>query len=145
MKILLMFEEFVKNGIIIKRSPEKSRASFLIKEADRKYKSLSQTLDKIGINDINAHEIIEYCYDILIYILRAKLYENGFASIGEGAHEAEVSYMRNLYFSENDVLFMNQLRYFRNGMKYYGKTLSKEYAEDVLAFLKKIYPILRKK
>ena len=145
MKTLLMFEEFLKMGIILKRTPENSRASFLIKESERKYKSLNQTLNKIGINDLNAHEIIEYCYDILIYLLRAKLHEDGFSSTGEGAHEAEVSYMRDLKFNENNVLFMNQLRYFRNGIKYYGKVLSKEYAQEVLNFLIKTYPLLRSK
>jgi len=142
MKSLLMFEEFLKIGTIIKRAPENSRASFLIKESKRKYKSLNQILDKIGINELNAHEIIEYSYDILIYLLRAKLYAEGFTSTGEGAHEAEVSYMRNLNFNENDVLFMNQLRYFRNGIKYYGKVLGKDYAERVLDFLHKNYPRL---
>ena len=55
---------------------------------------------------------------------------------------SEASYMRNLGFSENDVLFMNQLRYFRNGMKYYGKILDKFYAEKVFGFMKKILPKL---
>ena len=142
MKQLITFEEFIKTGVIIRRSLEKPRALFLYKESERKYKSLNQILDKIGVNELNAHEIIEYGYDILIYTIRAKLCEEGFISTGEGGHEAEVSYMRNLGFSENDVLFMNQLRYFRNGIKYYGKVLDKDYANKVLAFLKKIYPRL---
>ena len=142
MKPLITFEEFIKKGVVIKRTPENSRASSLVKEAERKYRSLNQTLDKIGINELNAHEIIEYCYDILIYLLRAKLYSSGFNSTGEGGHEAEVSYMRNLGFSENEVSFMNQLRYFRNGMKYYGKILDKNYAEKVFIFMKKILPKL---
>ncbi|HLD55760.1 MAG TPA: hypothetical protein VJB35_05865 [Candidatus Nanoarchaeia archaeon] len=140
MKTLVNFDEFLKRGIVVKRTPENSRASFLIKESERKYKSLMQIIDKIGINELNSHEIIEYCYDILIYLIRAKLHKKGFNSSGEGAHEAEVSYMRNLNFSENEVLFMNQLRFFRNSIKYYGKSLDEEYAHQVLVFLKKIYP-----
>jgi hypothetical protein len=142
MKQLLNFEEFVKMGVIVKRTPEKSRALFLYKESERKYKSLNQILDKIGVNILNAHEIIEYSYDIIIYLVRSKLYADGFNSTGEGAHEAEVSYMRNLGFSDNEVNFMNQLRYFRNGIKYYGKVLDEDYANKVLVFLKKIYPKL---
>lgn len=105
----------------------------------KKYKSLNQILDKIGVNELNAHEIIEYGYDILVYLIRAKLYEDGFSSTGEGSHEAEVSYLRNLGFSENEVTFMNNLRYFRNGIKYYGKVLDSDYAKKVLTFLNKIY------
>ena len=145
MKSLANFEEFVKLGIISKRSPEIPRATFLIKESKRKNDSLNWTLEKLGIADLNAHEIIESCYDILVYLVRAKLCLDGFNSGGEGSHEAEISYMRKLRFSEEDVNFMNQLRYFRNGIKYYGKVLDKEYAEQTVSFLQKVYPELIKK
>lgn len=142
MKQLITFEEFIEKGIIVKRTSENSRALFLYRESERKKKSLNQVLEKIGINEINAHEIIEYGYDILIYLIRAKLCEDGFSSTGEGAHEAEVAYMRNLGFSETEVMFVDQLRYFRNGIKYYGKVLDENYANKVLTFLRKISPKL---
>ena len=144
MNQLITFEEFLAKGIVTKRTPEKSRAVFLIKEAERKYKSYLNVIEKIGITELNSHEIIEYCYDILIYLLRAKLCQDGFGGSGEGSHEAEVSYMRKIGFNENEVNFMNQLRYFRNGIKYYGKSLDKEYAEKVNNFQNKIYPRLLK-
>src|SRR3989339_857633 len=65
-------------------------------------------------------------------------------SSGFGAHEAEVSYMRILGFNENDVQFANQLRFFRNGMIYYGTILDTEYAEKVIEFTKRIYLKLKK-
>lgn len=142
MKLLINFEEFIKLGAIVRRTPENSRAMFLYKESEIKYKSMNQVLDKVGLNQLNSHEIIEYCYDIIIYLIRAKLCIDGFNSTGEGAHEAEISYMRNLNFSENEVIFMNQLRYLRNGIKYYGKVLDEDYASKVLVFTKKIYPKL---
>ncbi|MFH1971873.1 MAG: hypothetical protein ABIJ18_00160 [archaeon] len=55
------------------------------------------------------------------------------------SHEAEVAYLRNLGFSEKKIEFMNQLRYFRNGIKYYGKEFDKEYAQKVIIFLDKAY------
>jgi hypothetical protein len=33
---------------------------------------------------------------------------------------------------------MNQLRYFRNGIKYYGKIFDEDYAKKVYNFMKKI-------
>ena len=144
MKHLLDFEEFIKKGIV-KKTSEISRADFLVKESKRKFNSLVQIIEKIGITDLNAHEIIEYCYDIIIYLLRAKLLKQGYSSSGEGSHEAEVAFMRTLGFGEKDVSFMNQLRYFRNGIKYYGKTFDKEYAEQVFSFLEKIQSLLIKK
>ena len=38
---------------------------------------------------------------------------------------------------------MDEVRYNRNGIKYYGTTLDKEYAEKVFAFLNKVYPKLK--
>ena len=75
-------------------------------------------------------------------LIRAKMLLEGFNSSGKGAHEAEVAYLRELKFSESDVQFANQLRYFRNGITYYGKRFNKDYALKVLGFLDKIYKIL---
>jgi len=138
------FNEFVKKGIIVKQSINKSRAKDLIEESERKYNSLKQLLDKIGLDNENANDVIEYCYDVLIGLIRAKLYLEGFKASGEGAHEAEVSYLSKLNFSENEVRFIDDLRYFRNGVKYYGRRFDKEYAEKVLKFLKEIRPRLLK-
>jgi hypothetical protein len=142
MKSYKHFEEFLREGIISKYQPDFSRARFLIKESERKQKSMKQFIEKVGLSNLNAHDIIENCYDILIGLIRAKLCKDGFKSSGEGAHEAEVAYLRNLQFSEEIVQFMDQLRYFRNGIKYYGKVFDKEYAEKVLDFLEKIHPRL---
>ena len=77
-------------------------------------------------------------------LIRAKLLLEGYNASGHGAHEAEVSYMRVLRFNENDVQFANQLRFFRNGMIYYGTILDTEYAEKVIEFTKRIYLKLKK-
>ncbi|MCK5698417.1 MAG: hypothetical protein KAH93_01080, partial [Candidatus Aenigmarchaeota archaeon] len=74
--------------------------------------------------------------------VRAKLLTNGYYASGNGAHEAEVSFMSYLGFSEKDVRFMNDLRYFRNGILYYGKCFDVDYGNKVLEFLKRIYPKL---
>ena len=64
---------------------------------------------------------------------------------GEGAHEAEVTYMKNMGFSEREVRFMNDLRYFRNGILYYGKNFDADYGRKVLNFLDNIFPVLWEK
>ncbi len=143
MKPLRMFNEFVKKGIMRKKTPDFSRASSLIEEAERRKNFLTEISNKIEMSDENANYFIENVYDIVMELIRAKLFMDGFKSSGEWAHEAEVSYLRNLQLSEADVRFMNNLRYFRNGIKYYGKTFDKQSAERVLSFLNKIYPNLR--
>ena len=64
---------------------------------------------------------------------------DGFNAGGKGAHEAEVSYLRNLGFNEQEVQFTDQMRFFRNGMLYYGTIIDTEYAEKVIEFTKRNY------
>ncbi len=139
MKYVKAFEEFIKEGVIRKVTVDKERAKSLILESERKNDSLDENLEKIGVKDANANDYVEYCYDIIMFLIRARLYSEGYASRGLGAHEAEVSFARNMSCNEKEVLFLNQLRYFRNGILYYGKRLDKEYAEKVIEFTKKVY------
>lgn len=137
------FEEYQKEGIVKRVKINRERAKSLAIESERKIRSLSKRIEKLGIDNENANDYVEYCYDIIMHLARAKLSLDGYSAGGQGAHEAEVSYLRELGFSENDVQFADQLRYFRNGIMYYGKMLDKEYAEKVLEFLNKIYPKLK--
>ena len=144
MRAIKKFEEFIREGIVRQQSLDKSRAEFLIKEAEQNYNYLFELINKIGVHDNNANNFLKNCYDILMGLIRANMLLNGYNASGTGAHEAEVSYMRNLGFSENDVQFADQMRFFRNGILYYGKIFDKEYAKKVLDFLNKIHPQLKK-
>lgn len=136
---LKKFEEFISLGIIKKQSPDNERAKNLKLESEDKLKFFEKVRDKLGVDELSSNYVIETCYDILIELLRAEILTLGYKT---DSHEAEISRMRNLNFSENEVDFMNQLRYFRNGIKYYGRKLDKEYANEVFYFMKKIYPKL---
>jgi len=138
------FDEYVKKGVVKKCSIDKSRAEFLINESQNSLDGLYERIEIIGINDKNANSIIKDCYDILMELIRAKLLLTGYSSAGQFAHEAEVSYLKKLGFSDIEVSFLNDLRYFRNSVTYYGKILDKEYAKKVLDFTNGIYPKLKK-
>ena len=143
MSAIKKFDEFIKNRIVKIQAPDKSRAGFLIKEAENSHKLLLEMIRKIKLEDDNANMFIKSCYDILMELIRAKMLLQGYNASGLGAHEAEVSYLRVLQFSENDVQFADQMRFFRNGMLYYGTILDKAYAEKVLEFTKRTYPKLK--
>lgn len=138
MKSLKSFNEFVTEGIVNKITPDLERAKSLVAESKRKIHSLQEQAEKIGIKDENSNDYVEYCYNIIMYLLRAGLYLKGYASSGQGAHEAEVSYLRILGFDEKDVQFMDKIRYFRNGILYYGTSLDAEYAQKCVEFTKRI-------
>lgn len=145
MKQLGNFEEFVESGIVLKRRQDKFRAKSLAEESENRKKFLDELMNKIGITNENANYFIEGAYDVLISLIRAHMLSAGLYASGEGAHEAEISFMRNLGFAENTARFMNDLRYFRNGIKYYGKKFDSAYARKVMDFLESTYPELIKK
>ncbi len=133
------FEEYIKENVVKKVAVDKERAKFLINEAEKNYSFLQKVINKLGIDNESANNYIKSCYDILMELIRAKLYLVGYYCVGQGAHEAEVAYLKVIGFSESDVKLADQIRYFRNGMLYYGTILDKEYAEKVIEFTKRIY------
>jgi len=143
MKGIKKFDEFIRNNIVKKQSIDKSRAEFLIKESENSYNNLLEMIKKLQLNDVNANTYVKSCYDILMELIRAKMLLDGYNASGFGAHEAEIAYMRILGFDEKDMQFADQMRYFRNGIMYYGTSLDAEYANKVIEFTKKIYSKLK--
>lgn len=139
MRAIRNFQNFIKDKIVKVQKPDKSRAEFLAKEAENSYSFLIEKIEKIGISKNNANDYVKSGYDILMELIRAKMLLGGYNATGQGAHEAEVSYLRALGFNENEVQFLDQLRYFRNGILYYGTILDEEYANKVIEFTKRIY------
>lgn len=144
MRPLKKFEDYIKEGTAKKQSPDRMRAKSLMSESEDSYKTLLSFIEKMKLDDSNANHAIKNAYDIIMEMIRAKMSLDGFGTTGKGAHEAEVSYLAKIGFSEKDIDFANELRYFRNGIMYYGKKLDKAYAEKVLKFLKRSHPILKK-
>lgn len=66
MKPIKNFEEFIKQGVVKKQSPDESRAEFLINEAKNSFEVLNEKVEKIGITNKTANSIIKDCYDILM-------------------------------------------------------------------------------
>ena len=141
--VLKDFDYYIKKGIVRKRSADIERAESLRCESENICLSLIEYVENIGINPKNSNLIIRMAYDAIMELIRAQMLFDGFVSSGHGAHEAEVSYLRRFDFLESDVQFMDKLRYFRNGIIYYGKVFDKEYAEKVLEFLNKIKRMLK--
>ena len=145
MNAIKNFDEFIKQGTVKKQTPDKNRASFLSAESETNYAFLLEMVSKIPVAEKNANTYIKTCYDIIMERVRAKMISEGYNAIGNGAHEAEISYLRNMGFKENDIQFADQMRYYRNSITYYGKRLDTEYAIKVIEYTKKIYHQLKEK
>jgi hypothetical protein len=135
------FKEFQRIGTVKKQRPNIDRAISLIVESSQKKEFLELTIKMIPKNKWNPNVIAEQCYDILMELIRAKMFLDGYNS---SSHEAEVAYLQILGFNETETKYLDELRYYRNGTKYYGTILNVEYAEKTLEFLNKIYPKLMK-
>lgn len=133
------FEEFLKEGIAKRVSPDKQRAEHLFLESKRKYNLLQDLMKNWGVDDDKANDYVEYCYNIMMFLIRAKMLEQGYSCSGQSAHEAEVTFAKRIGFNESEIQILDKLRYYRNGILYYGKRLDKEYALKIIGFTKKIY------
>ncbi len=138
------FSWFIENQVVRKIKPDEERAKSLIEEAHRKLRVMNRQMKSMGIDDELANEYVLICYDCLMFLIRAKMILDGYYASGKGAHEAEVSYLKILNFYDSDVEFIDKMRYYRNGMLYYGTNLDEDYAKKVIGFTKKNYFRLKK-
>jgi hypothetical protein len=132
------FEQFIEEGLVVKRSPDLSRSIALKNEADDSYKIIQDYLIKFPLNDTNANHVIKNTYDIIMQLIRSKMHESGYKTTGTGAHAAEVAYLSKLGFNAVDLEFADKLRSNRNDIQYDGDSYNAEYASKVLHFLEKI-------
>jgi len=142
---LSSFKEYLSKGIARKITPNIARAHSLIEDAEKRNDFLIQLISNIKLDDNNANYFIEEAYDILIGLIRAKLLQDGFEASGNYSHEAEVSYLAEMEFSDFEKTLMDNLRQFRNGIKYYGKRYSAEDGKKIIDFMKKMLPKLKEK
>lgn len=139
------FEEYVQEGVVRKISPDIARSQALLDESEKKLKLLYKKISAMGVDDENANDYVEYCYNILLFLIRAKMFAQGYNASGKGAHEAEVGFAFTLGLTEHELEILNQLRYFRNGILYYGKSFDAEYARKIISYTKSTHAkILRK-
>ncbi len=134
-----------RRRIVKKQLADVSRARFLVSESEKSYAFLLEIVRNYDITSQNASTIIKLAYDIIMEMIRACMLKEGYNASGQGAHAAEVSYLREVGFRENDIQFSDQMRSFRNGIMYYGRQADEEYAKSILEFTKKLYPILKNK
>lgn len=138
------FKEYLDKKIVRAISSNKLRSLDLISSSDKRNNFLNEIIKNIKISEDNASYFIEQVYDILIELIRAKMFMDGFSASGNYAHEAEVSYLKELKFNYFEVNTMNEIRQFRNGIKYYGKKHTSEGAQNSIKFMNSFIPKLKK-
>jgi len=131
------FKEYLASGIVKKRAKNEARAKSLLDAAEKRKNVMEKYLPLNGETSV---KIIEECYDVIRELLEAKLINEGYKTY---SHEAAVSYLKVLGFSQDKIIFLDELRKVRNGTKYYGEQTDEEYARKVKEFLSDNYTKLR--
>jgi hypothetical protein len=127
---MMPFEYFLEKEEVKKCSPDMELARSLIKDMqDRISKSLM-----LNINTFPKF-VFENIYDGLRDFCDALLAAAGFKSY---SHQASIAYLSKENFNIAIIEELDQLRYKRNGSKYYGRVILTEDALQIRDFYSKI-------
>jgi len=127
------FDYFLKNGDVRKVSRDIELAKSLVNDMNERINKAS-LLD----SEVFAKIVYENFYDALRDFSDAVLAVKGFKSY---SHQASISYLRKVGFSESIIMDLDNFRYKRNSSKYYGEVIFSEDSEDIKKFYKKIMGI----
>lgn len=128
---------------IFRISKDMTRAGDLVKMADERMKDIITVLPKD-----KAYKIIEEYYEILVQLMTAIMYADGFKTL---SHVSLIRYIEDNHkeLSRAEIELIDQLRKFRHGTVYYGKKISESFLINNENSLKKIisalFNIARKK
>lgn len=132
------FEDFIKSGDVKIQGKNEILAEALAKSSEKSLKNIQRT----KIDELNAESTVSDIYDIMRELIEAKLSLQGYKSY---SHEATILFLKKFKeFNEHEIVFLNNLRKMRNGIKYYGKEANMEDAITTLNFAKSILPKLKK-
>src|SRR3989338_3983293 len=109
--------------MIIKISPDKQKASSLKQMA----KITLERLNKTDIENYPSNALLDY-YDIIHSLMEALTLSTGIKTKGDGAHQELIDYVcKNYGFNEQERLFLQQMRDYRNRISYEGFMVHKNY------------------
>lgn len=130
------FKEFIENGDVKKVQVDIQLAKSLVKTAEYDMKFL----DNVKIDDFSARKIMVGYYDTLRSIIEAIATIDGYKAY---SHEALVYFLKE---KEADVMSekFNRFRRIRNGISYYGKSISSEEVEENKKEIKDMIKLLIK-
>ncbi len=121
--MVMTFEYYLRKGSVKKTLPDKNRAKSLIKRL--------KLAEELGDPNFK----LEMSYESLIECIEAIMALNGYKSY---SHEADIAFLREMGFSEEYIVRLDNLRKLRHKSKYYGEIISKELAEYTIEIAKDV-------
>ncbi len=102
------------------------------------------TLERLHETDIKkypSNTLIDY-YDTIHKLLDAIACIDRVKFKSDGAHQELIDHISNIYFSEKERIFLQQMRDYRNKINYDGFTVNVNYISQNLKMIEKIITIL---
>lgn len=133
----MRFEEFIKEGKVIKGEKDIQKARALIKMSGN---NLS-TAEKIEVTEITSSAVFGITYEALREIVEAICLLDGWKVY---SHEAFTAYLTGL---DEDAIAANfdRLRKLRNGANYYGRSIPVDVTNDAKKTTSELCSRLKKK
>lgn len=131
------FTAFMQEGKVIKGEKDIQKAKSLIKMSENMFK----TIESIEITDVTASTIMSISYEALREIVEALCLTEGYKVY---SHEAFTAYLLNLKEERISASF-DRFRKLRNGINYYGKTVSPATSEQAQKDMRELCVILKEK
>ena len=133
----MIFEDFIKKGLVRKASKDKSLAKALLQNSKKDV----EFLNSLKINENSVRKIMVNFYDVLRSILEAVSIIKGYKIY---SHEAYSYFLKEIKENLLAIKF-DRFRKIRNSINYYGKDISiKEAKENVDEIMKMVNILIKK-
>lgn len=134
----MKLKDFIEKKQVRKASKDIPLAKSLLRTAEIDL----EFLKKLKIDDISARKIMTNYYDVLRSILEAIAILKGYKIY---SHEAFTYFLKEE--EEEDLIAkkFDRLRRIRNGINYYGKSISIEEVGEIISQISKLIKILKEK
>ncbi len=126
---------------LVRITPDKEKAKSIIKMVETTL-SMIETID---FNKFSSNVTKEY-YEVLRELITTILLLDGYKTYGEGAHKKLIEYLRVNYraFTEDELIFLDDLRIVRNKIAYDGFFVTADYIDQREERIRKIIEKLKK-
>lgn len=128
----------INEGNAIKITPNKQRALFLVKRAE---KTLA-VMGKIKLDNENSSIFFTNYYDALLEMLHAIMYSNGYKVKN---HYCLGYYLRDVIKDAEAFRIFDRARIIRNSVLYYGENLDINAADEIIEQIISIFHKLKEK
>ncbi|MFA4887642.1 MAG: hypothetical protein WC595_05495 [Candidatus Nanoarchaeia archaeon] len=133
------FEEFIKDGKVVKMTPDYQQANSLFSNAKKRYEDLKS----LPLNEENAPFRFESAYEVIREAIQSFLSVEGYKPY---SHEAIFAFaLEQKLLDQFQSYQMDRYREIRNDINYRGERATIEEAKEIILFVKNILLFLEKK